>query len=367
MADKKWKAEFDAIVKKTHTQQAIWWLNGFWDSGAKDEAQRIYDFVQTFKEIEFGQKVIERKGKGKELVAEYKEGCDLDEFKAHKFLESVGEVLTVKELRARLEAIDIDKNRKMALSEYLLFKYNKKPQQLCDAPQGGNEKELKAASDALAEVQTALADVNSKLESQRAALEAQKKAKAAAEEAKAAADKSLADQKAAEEVVRAAEAELKAAVDDLNKQEEDYKGRIATAEHKANDESLGAVQRNKAKNEVAQLKAEDPLPLRKAKITQEAALKRVQKERQKAEAATKVAEQKAAEATTAAEAAAAAEAELEQQTKQLEAAQADLQKKFDEAVEALNAVKKKGGGVAQGAIWWMEKELAEAKKYMGRK
>jgi len=279
----------------------------------------------------------------------------------------VGEILTVKELRAKLEAIDIDKNRRMALSEYLLFKYNKKPQQLVDAPQGGNEKELKAAQDALTEVQTALVDVSSKLESQRAALEAQKVAKAAAEAAKAAAEKSLADQKAAEDIVRAAEAELKAAVDDLDRQEADYKGRIAAAETKANNASLGAVQRNKAKNEVAQLKAEDPLPLRKAKITQEAALKRVQKERQKAEAATKVAEGKHTESVAAAAAAAAAEAELEAQTKQLEEAQADLQKKFDEAAEALSAVKKKGGGVAQGAIWWMEKELAEAKKYMGRK
>jgi hypothetical protein len=367
MVEKKWKAEFDAIVKKTHTQQAIWWLNGFWNEGASSEAEKIYNFVQTFKEIEYGQKVIERKGKGKELIAEYKEGCDLDEFKAHKFLESVSEILTVKQLREKLEAIDLDKNRKLALSEYLLFKYSKKAKQLVDAPQGGNEKELKAAQDALTEVQTALADVNSKLESQRAALEAQKIAKAAAEAAKEAAEKSLADQKAAEDIVRHAEAELKAAVDDLDRQEADYKGRIAAAEAKANDSNLGAVQRNKAKNEVAQLKAEDPLPLRKAKITQEAALKRVQKERQKAESATKLAEGKHAESVAAAQAAAAAEAELEAQTKQLEAAQSDLQTKFDEAVEALAAVKRKGGGVAQGAIWWMEKELAEAKKYMGRR
>jgi hypothetical protein len=39
------------------------------------------------------------------------------------------------------------------------------------------------------------------------------------------------------------------------------------------------VQRNKAANELAQLKGEDPLPLRKAKITQEAALRKVEKER----------------------------------------------------------------------------------------
>jgi hypothetical protein len=36
--------------------------------------------------------------------------------------------------------------------------------------------------------------------------------------------------------------------------------------------------RNKAANELAQLKAENPMPLRKAKITQEAALRKVEKQ-----------------------------------------------------------------------------------------
>jgi len=361
--DKAWKKDFEACVSRTHTKQAIWFLNGFWDE-VKGDVEKIYGWVQLFKDIDFGEKVIERKGKGKSLVAEYKEGCDLDEFKAHKFLESLGEVLTVQALRKRLEAIDLDKNRKMALSEYLIFKYNKTPKQLIEAPQGGNEKELAAAQAMMLEVQTALQEVQSKLESQKAALAAQKEAKAAADAARAAAEQSLAEQKAAEEQVRAAEAELQAAVDDLKKQESEYHGKIAAAEARANDESLGAVQRNKAKNEVAQLKSEDPLPLRKAKITQEAALKRVQKQRAAAEAATKGAEEKAAAATAAAEAAAAAEVALEEQTRQLEAAENELRVKFDEAVEALEAVKRKGGGVAQGAVWWMEKELAETRKFM---
>jgi len=346
---KAWKKDFEAIVSKTHTQQGIWFLNGFW-ADVKEDVEKIYGWVQLFREIDHGEKVIERKGKGKALVAEYKEGCDLDEFKAHKFLESLGEVLTVKELRRRLEAIDLDKNRKMAISEYLLFKYNKTPRQLIDAPQGGNERELKAASDLLAQVQTALEDVQTKLESQ-------KEAKSAADAAKIVADQSLAEQKAAEEQVRAAEAELKAAVDDLKKQETEYHGKIAAAEAKANDEALGAVQKNKAKNEVAQLKAEDPLPLRKAKITQEAALKRVQKQRAAAEVATKGAEEKAAAAATAAVTA-------EEQTRLLEVAENELRVKFDEAQAALEAVKRQGGGVAQGAVWWLEKELAEARKFM---
>jgi len=323
--------------------------------------------VQQFKEIEYGMKVIERKGKGKDLVQEYKEGCYLDEFKAHKFLESLGEVLTVKELRKKLEAIDIDKNRKMAISEFLLFKFSKHPKDLVESPQGGNQKELDEAQAKFAEVQSALTDVTEKLEAQKIALAAQKEAKAAAETAKAVAETALAEQKAAEQQVKAAEAELQAAVDDLKKQEDEYHGKIASAEKKANDESLGAVQRNKAKNEVAQLKAEDPLPLRKAKITQEAALKRVQKQRQLAEAATKQAEDKVRAAAAALKAAEEAQAALEEQTKLLAAAQDELSVKFEEASEALNVIKKKGGGTAQGVIWWMERDLAEAKKWMVKK
>lgn len=43
-------------------------------------------------------------------------------------------------------------------------------------------------------------------------------------------------------------------------------------EGKSSDETLSVVKRNKAKAELAQLKGEDPLPLRKAKIGQEVRL-----------------------------------------------------------------------------------------------
>ena len=51
------------------------------------------------------------------------------------------------------------------------------------------------------------------------------------------------------------------------------------------------VQQNKAKAELAQHLAEDPLPLRKAKITLEAARKKAEKARAPFEAATKIAEE----------------------------------------------------------------------------
>merc|ERR1712137_957713 len=108
-----------------------------------------------------------------------------------------------------------------------------------------------------------------------------------------------------------------------------------TEELKRKSEEGGVVSRNKAKNELAQHLGEDPLPLRRAKINQEAAA------------------QKASEAVQASvEAKAAAEAAVEV-----------ARQKVAEAEAYLEEVKSKPGQ-AEGAIWWMERELHEAKKYL---
>jgi len=123
-------------------------------------------------------------------------------------------------------------------------------------------------------------------------------------------------------------------------------------ESKINDPNASTVAKSKAKNELAQVKNEDPLPLRKAKITQEAALRKVEKERKSAEKASANA--------------AAKTVELEQQKLKVEAAVRETEEKYKEAQDYLEEVKRKGG-VAHGAIWWMERELKEAQKYLPKK
>ena len=54
-----------------------------------------------------------------------------------------------------------------------------------------------------------------------------------------------------------------------------YNGKIVELEKKSQEGSV--VQKSKAANELAQLKSEDPLPLRKAKITQTATVKKSEK------------------------------------------------------------------------------------------
>jgi len=105
---------------------------------------------------------------------------------------------------------------------------------------------------------------------------------------------------------------------------------VAKLEAKSTDANLGTVARNKAVQELAQLKGSDPLPLRRAKITQDAAVRRLEVARKAAEAAL-----------------AAAEALVRE-------------------VEALIAELKKSSAVPYGALWWMEREVKEAKKYMPR-
>jgi hypothetical protein len=43
-------------------------------------------------------------------------GCELDEFQAHKFLESLGETLTVVALREKLRTIDLDCNGRSSIT-----------------------------------------------------------------------------------------------------------------------------------------------------------------------------------------------------------------------------------------------------------
>jgi chromosome segregation ATPase len=263
------KKKFLELTRMKYYDQAKWFLNGFWKDGAEENAEQIWIYTHKFIDLD------DKK----------KDGCELDEFRAHKFLENFGETLTIIQLREKLRQIDLDMNGKMALLEYLAFRYGKTVKQVIDAPQGGNQEEIEAA-------QIKLQEVQNQLEKQQKALEQQKNT---------------------EELVKKSEAELRIAVEELKKQEESFQNQLQTLENKSKDPNVSMVNRNKASVELAQLKQENPLPLRKAKITQEAALRKVEKERKAAEVAT---------------------AEAEEQTRKVE-------KVFKEAQEYLEEVKKK--------------------------
>jgi len=244
-------------------------------------------------------------------------GKDLDEFHSHRLLEWTKAALTVVEMREALRQIDVDKNSRMSLVEYLAWLYKVSPDEVVNSPQGDNSNVLQAAEEAFAKIDKAMQECQAALESNTKALE---------------------ELKAAQVSLAAAEAELAAAVAELKRQEEEHKKKMEALEKKSQDETIGVVQRNKAANELDQMKAEDPLPLRRAKITQEAALRKVQKE-QKIVAAKK------------------ADAEVKQ--KELEKSYDALQAEMKVAEQKLQEARE-APGVSFGSLWMMERELFEA-------
>jgi len=313
------EAKWQKIESRNYAGQCKYMLNGFWGTLEKD-AELIWNWCQTFGQLD---------------QEKHADGNELDEFWSHKFLETLGETMTVIEMREKFRKIDADFNKHMSMVEYIMFRYGFSIPSVLTCPQGDNTAGIKKAEAMVNEAQKALDDMNAKLA----------ESKAAAERAKEAA---IASRKAAD-AVAVAEAEAKAALAELQAEEKAFEDKKAALEKTKNDMSIGVVKRNKAANELDQLLSEDPLPLRKAKINQSAAVK-------KCERATKAAEAAAQKAADAEKAALAAE-------KEAEAAAAAAEKKLQEALDFLEEEKQKGG-VAQGDIWWMQREITEKKKYL---
>eukprot|EP00727_Mastigamoeba_balamuthi_P010634 m51a1_g6193 hypothetical protein (314) ;mRNA; f:85901-87480 len=297
----KWKF----ITGRPYSGQAKWMLNGFWDK-LEPEAENVWQWVQSFVRFDESKRA---------------DGSDLDEFWSHKFLESLGQTMTVIEMREKFRAIDADFNKRMSLVEWIMYRYKFAIPDVINAPQGENKEELAKAQAMVESAQRAVDDMNRKLETSRAAEVASKKAGEAA---------------------WYAEQEARAALAEQQKQEKAFEDRKAALEATKNDSSAGLVKRNKASNELEQLLSEDPLPLRKAKTTSAAAVKKNEKARADAEAA---------------------KAKAAQDIQNTEAAIVEATAKLQEAVEYLEKVKRIGG-VANGDIWWMQREIAEKKKYL---
>jgi len=239
------------LCQRNYKAQCVWFLNSYWQKISSDK-----EGPETF--WKYAAKCTELDEKKKQ------DGCELDEFQAHRFFEGFKETITVVSLRDQIRAIGINKFNFIPLTHFLIIKFKANWNELVNAPQGSDEEIQKA--------QMLLDDARNKV------------------------------------------AELEKAIAELNAQERAYNQKKDDLTRKSGDESSSMVARNKAKNELAQHLAEDPLPLRKAKLTSEAAFKKAEKALQ------------------------------------------DAQNYLDE-------VKKNATG-GKGALWWIERELEEAKKYM---
>eukprot|EP01095_Lingulamoeba_sp_RSL-Kostka_P017199 TRINITY_DN87_c0_g2_i2.p1 TRINITY_DN87_c0_g2~~TRINITY_DN87_c0_g2_i2.p1 ORF type:complete len:301 (-),score=176.41 TRINITY_DN87_c0_g2_i2:331-1233(-) len=283
------------LVSRKYADQAVWFLNSYWNSWGEENAEKLWSYVEKNAELD---------------LQHGKDGCALDEMMAHRFLEVFDETLTVRELRNKLRDSQALKEKErpktVPLSHFLIFKYDCDWNYLVNASQGDNQEQVEQAKAMLDAVQKALND-----------------AQAAADEAKAREE----DAKKAENASKQAQKELEAALAELHAQEEAYNNKTETLKKKS--EEGGVVSRNRAKAELEIHLAEDPLPLRRAKIDQGAAVR-------KAEKATIAAEQATAAAVAAREAS--------------EAAVDEARARVEEAEAYLQEVKNQPGS-AEGQMW----------------
>ena len=135
---------FEEVCDRTHARQAQFFLNAFWAEHS-DSAEQVYRWTCGFNE----------------LAPQGKEGSELDEFCAHKFLEHFGQTMTVLELRKTLREIDINKDGKMSMIEFLVFHFKTEVSELMSRPQGVNE-QLIRAQDALEAVQKEISAIENR-------------------------------------------------------------------------------------------------------------------------------------------------------------------------------------------------------------
>merc|ERR1712137_1441411 len=381
------QAKLQELCGKTYKEQGIWFLNCFWQEFAEPEAELVWNYVAKNAELD---------------LENHETGCGLDEMKAHVFLEKFDETLTVRDMRDKLRSTGAigqsDRPKLVPLTHYLLYKYNADWKKLVDETrQGDNKEEMERAEQMLQEVLAAFKESEEKAAAARKShADAQQKeaaavsreneakasdsaAKAKEADAKATEAEAVSKENAAREAeapFKAAQEEVESALAEVHKQESEYQGKIADCQRRS--EEGGVVQRNKAKAELAQLQAEDPLPLSRAKITLEAAQKRAEKARAPFEAATKVAVAAREAATAAANAASQARAAAEQARQQASQAResataadkAAAEKALDAAAQRLKEAEdymaevKSKPGVSFGSLWWIDRELHEQRKYL---
>jgi len=312
--------KLNSLISRSYKDQSIWFLNAFWDQHS-GEAERIWSYANKCNELD---------------LEKHELGNGLDEVRAHKFLEGFGETLTVMAMREKLRQTGAiaqsDRPKLVPITHYLLFRYNVNWHTLVNTS-GDNSEEIAEAQRLLDQV---IASFQESDRQAKLAREAENEARKQEEAAR----KEEAPFKAAQEEVDAALAEVKTQEDARN---------AKTEQLKRQSEEGGVVQQNKAKNLLAQHLQEDPLPLRKAKVTLEASLKKAERARAPFEAATKRAEE--------------ARKLAEQARHRADEAVEDSRRKVKEAENFLEEVKRKPG-TPHGAIWWIERQLNEQKKFL---
>merc|ERR1712063_238254 len=115
------------VCQKTYKEQAVWFLNSFWEQFAEKEAELIWQYVLKNEELD---------------IENHDEGCGLDEMRA--------------KLRSTGAIGESERPKAVPLTHYLLYKYNADWHTLVDETrQGDNKEEMAKAEAMLAQVTAA--------------------------------------------------------------------------------------------------------------------------------------------------------------------------------------------------------------------
>ena len=306
------------LCKKTYKEQAVWFLNCFWEDFAEKEAELLWQYVLKNAELD---------------LENHEEGCGLDEMKAHVFLEKFDETLTVREMRAKLRSTgaigEAERPKSVPLTHYLLYKYNVDWHTLVDEKrQGDNQEEMEKAEAMLQEVLAAFRESEAKASEARNALNA---AVSAENSAKAREDEAVASENAA--VARENEAV------ESEKQAVAREAEAVESEKQAVESENAAVAReNEAVESENQAKAAEAKAVQQEADAKESEAQAVAREaeavNQEAEAVQREVEAKASEAEAKQREAAAKETHAQSQEKESIA-----KKDADAAIEKDNEAK----------------------------
>lgn len=150
------------------------------------------------------------------------------------------------------------------------------------------------------------------------------------------------------------------------KEEEDaYQFQMQELKSKATNESLGIVQRNRAKAECAALQTKDPLPLRKARIENEHAIKKLKKVTERSNVSLKMAQESQQKAVASAKKARDAQDLAMVASTEAEYAIPIAQDKLDDCKVLLEELISKQANCF-GTIFYIDRELKEASKFLPR-
>jgi len=235
-------AKLHSLCKLNYKEQAVWFLNAFWEAGLPDggglsgQAEQIWCYVDKASTIDNAKAV----------------GTALDEMEAHRFLEAFDEAHTVLEMRSALRKSGAlgqnERPKEVPLTHFLLFKFGVSWNKLVNAPQGDNSAQIAEAQDKLQAVQDAF-DASTKADAEATAAlneAVSRESDAKVSEAAAVARENEAKSTEAAAVAReneakAAEAEAKAREADAVARANEAKDRESAAVAAEND-AVAAVQ-----------------------------------------------------------------------------------------------------------------------------